>query len=120
MIFLLQSLQNSQTLGQFFDPLYVAGTTKVILSNQGPLLRGIIQAAFESIHTSLLFEHAFPDMTVIGAMVTKAVFDAARNHIAPGGQYNSLASLIHQRLLSHDDYWAKICHLVRSITSSMT
>ena len=102
------------------DLVYVAGTTKVILSNQGPLLRGIIQTAFENIRTSLLFEHAFPDSTVIGAMVMKAVFDAARNHIAPGGRYNSSASFVHQRLLSHDDYRAKICRLVRIITSCMT
>ena len=101
------------------DIVYVASTTKVILSNQGPLLHGIIQSAFKNIRSSLLFEHSFPDTTVVGAMVMKAVFDAARNHIASGGRYNSSVSFVHQCLLSHDDYWAKICCLVRIITSSL-
>ena len=67
------------------DLVYVAGTTKVILSNQGPLLHGIIQCAIDNIRASLLFEHSFPDITVVGAIVTKAVFDATRQYIAPGG-----------------------------------
>ena len=92
---------------------------KVILSNQRPLLHSIIQSAFENIPSSLLFEHLFPDTTVVRAMVMKAVFDAAHNHIAPGGRYNSLASFVHQCLLLHDNYWAKICRLVCIITSSL-
>ena len=101
------------------DIVYIASTMKVILSNQGPQLHSIIQSAFKNIHSSLLFKHLFPDTTIVEAMVMKAVFDATYNHIAPPGQYNSLMLFIHQCLLSHVDYWAKICHLMHIVTSSL-
>jgi hypothetical protein len=99
------------------DLVYVTGTNKVKLSLQSRLLQAIFKDAFENVRRDLLFEHAFPDAVAIPAVVRKALVSAAEANTFCDGRYNASAAAVHQRLLSHDDYQAKMIRLVSSIIS---
>ncbi|KAN0111331.1 hypothetical protein V8E52_008606 [Russula decolorans] len=93
------------------DLVYVTGTNKVKLSLQSRLLQAIFKDAFENVCHDLLFEHAFPDAVAIPAVVRKALVSAAEANMFCDGRYNASAATVHQRLLSHDDYQAKMIRL---------
>ncbi|KAN0102384.1 hypothetical protein V8E52_010847 [Russula decolorans] len=96
------------------DLVYVTGTNKVKLSLQSRLLQAIFKDAFENVRRDLLFEHAFPDAVAIPAVVRKALVSAAEANTFCDGRYNASAAAVHQRLLSHDDYQAKMIRLPRA------
>jgi hypothetical protein len=89
------------------DLCTVPGTNRVTLSVQPPLLRLIIQDAFEHVHASLLFGHAFPDPTATIAAIKDALRSAADSH-------RPTASPIHNRLLLDDVYMTQMSRLVSS------
>ena len=102
------------------DLVHVTGMNKVKLSLQSHLLQAIFHDTFENVRRELLFGHAFPDAVGIPTMMRKCLVAAAKSCTFFEGRYNASAACIHQRLLSHDDYQARMTRLVSSITSSMT
>jgi hypothetical protein len=76
-----------------------------MLTLQTPLIRAIIQDAFDGLRASLLFIHAFLDLSLTLSMISEALADAAKAH--------PRASNIHNRLLADDEYMAKMSRLVR-------
>ncbi|KAN0116229.1 hypothetical protein V8E52_006054 [Russula decolorans] len=96
------------------DLVYVTGMNKVKLSLQSLLLQAIFKDTFENVRRDLLFEHAFPDAVAIPAVVRKALVSAAKANTFCDGRYNASAAAVHQRLLSHDDYQAKMIRLLRA------
>jgi hypothetical protein len=85
--------------------IYVAGTTKVMLTAQRPVMRTVIQDAFENVHASLLFNCAFPDASVIPSIIRDGLVAAAWSNVPR-------ASNIHGRLLVDEEYIAKMSRLV--------
>jgi hypothetical protein len=83
----------------------VPGTTRVTLSIQTPLIRLVIQDAFEHVRASLLFKHAYPNPIVVIGVVKGALLSAAESH-------RPSASSIHNRLLHDDPYMFKMSCLV--------
>jgi hypothetical protein len=83
----------------------VPDTDRVTLSIQTPLIRLVIQDAFEYVRASLLFKHAYPNPTVSVAVVNAALVSAAESH-------RPSASSIHNRLLHDDPYMFKMSRLV--------
>jgi hypothetical protein len=100
------------------DIVYVAGTTKVKLSIQSRPLQEIFHKAFENVRSGLLFVNAFPDAAQLPGVVLRALLDAADGLRIVRGQYNASAACVHQRLLSDEDYQAKMIRLVSSTTTS--
>ena len=102
------------------DLVYAAGTNRVKLSIQRPLLQAIFHDTFENVRCALLFDHAFPDAVNIPRMIRGAIVAAAEAHKFVDGHHNTTASCIHQRLLSDDEYLTKMIRLVSNTTSWMT
>ncbi len=73
------------------DLIYVEGSTKLLLTNQCPLIQAIIQDVIENLRASLLFNNAFPDATITFTLTRDALNAAAESH-KPGG------ALVQQRL----------------------
>lgn len=90
----------------------VLGTNRVILSNQSAIVKGIVQEAIDNVRCYVLFEHTFPNTTVLPAVIWKALVKAAYVHMTLGGHHNPLIACVHQRLLSDDEYQDKVTHLV--------
>jgi hypothetical protein len=82
----------------------VPGTSKVTLSIQCPLLRAVLQDAFENIRISLLFINAFPDAAAIPTVIRTALITSAKSH--------NRASDILKRLLRDENYMASMARLV--------
>jgi hypothetical protein len=78
------------------DILFMAGTNNVKLS-------------------LLLFGYAFPDAIAIPKMVLRSIVGAAEANTFVNGCHNTLAAAVHQRLLSDDEYQAKMIRLVSII-----
>ncbi len=91
------------------DLIYVSGTTKVMLTAQCPVMRTVIQDAFENVHASLLFNCAFPDASVIPSIIRGALVLAAWSNLLR-------ASDIHARLQADNKYLAKMSRLVSPFT----
>jgi hypothetical protein len=85
--------------------IYVGGMTKIMLTAQRPVMWTVIQDAFENVCTSLLFNCALPDTSVIPSMMRDALVAAAWLNMPR-------ASSIHGRLLMDEVYVAKMSHLV--------
>jgi hypothetical protein len=86
--------------------IYVAGTTKVMLTAQCPVMRMVIQDAFENVRASLLFDCALPDASVIPSIIREALIVAARSNMPQ-------ALNIHGRLVMDEVFVAKLSRLVR-------
>jgi hypothetical protein len=93
----------------------MAGTNNVKLSLQRPLLQAIFHAAFDNVRCALLFGYAFPDAIAIPKMVLRSIVGAAEANTFVDGRHNTLAAAVHQRLLSDDEYQAKMIRLVSII-----
>ena len=90
------------------DVVFIPGTNKITLTNQHPLLRAIIQEAFENVWASLLFDHGFPNANIILSLIRESLIAAAETH--------SLKALqIYTCLLTDDEYLEKIIRLVSSL-----
>ena len=94
------------------DLIYLPGTTKVLLTLQLPLIRTVLQDAFENLRASLMFEHTFPDPNSTILFVRKNLVSAARSHLPR-------AVDVHRRLLSDNTYLEKLCCLVSVSLSNM-
>jgi hypothetical protein len=87
----------------------VPGTDRVTLSVQVPLMRLVIQDAFEHVRASLLFRHAYPEPHVVVAVVKESLLAAAASH-------RPAASIIHNRLVHDDPYVFKMSRLVGALS----
>jgi len=87
--------------------IYIPGTTKVMLTLQLPLIRTVLQDAFENLRSSLLIEHAFPDPNLTILFIRKHLVGAARSHLPR-------AVNVHRRLLVDNAYLEKLCRLPRT------
>lgn len=80
-------------------------SNKVMLTMQRPLVRVVIQGAFDMLHVSLLFTNAFPNPSLSVEFVKEALLRSALNHL-PG------AASMYQRLLRDEEYMSKLIPLV--------
>jgi hypothetical protein len=87
------------------DIQFVPGTTRVILTRQGTLLKSVLQDGFENLWASMLFEHAFPDLVLSQNFVRDALVTAA-------ARSGPATASIHQRLLNDNSYLKKLTPLV--------
>ena len=78
------------------DVIFVSGTTRVLLTNQSPIMRSIIQDALENIRVFLLFNNAFPNAITIPSIT--------RNAMVAVAETRQSSSRIYQRLLNDEDY----------------
>jgi hypothetical protein len=78
------------------DLIFVAGTTRVTLTAQQPLLRSVMHDAFDRVRVYLLFNNAFPEATTILSMTRASLVAAA--------QSRERVSSIYQRLLHDEGY----------------
>jgi hypothetical protein len=85
--------------------IYVAGTTRVNLTAQLPVMRTVIQDAFEEVRASMLFNCAFLDASAIPTILKEALIAAALSHVPR-------SSNIYSRLMMDDEYAAKMSRLV--------
>lgn len=90
------------------DIQFVPGTTRVILTRQGNLLRSVLQDGFENLRASMLFEHAFPDLVLAYSFIRDALITAA-------ARSGPATASIHQRLMNDKDYLKKLTPLVSTI-----
>ena len=90
------------------DIIFAPGTNKILLTIQLPLMRSVLQDAFEHVRFYLLFDHAFPD-AVVALEAVKAALASAAN-----GSANPRARNIYNRLMSDEEYAFKMIRLVRS------
>jgi hypothetical protein len=84
--------------------LVYPGTGKVMLTFQRPLMRTVIQDAFELVHCSLLIKNAFPD--------TFIALDVTRDALYAAAESNKRASEIYNRLVIDAEYMTKMTRLV--------
>jgi hypothetical protein len=87
------------------DLIFTPGTNKLTLTQQRPLIRFVIQDAFEYLRASLLFTHAFPDAGVYPARIRAALVAGAKCH------YPKSSEILH-RLMCDDEYLAIMSRLV--------
>jgi len=90
--------------------IYVAGTTKVMLTAQHPVMRTVIQDAFKNVHVSLLFHFAFPDAASIPLIIRDGLITAAWLNVPR-------ASNIYRWLLMDEKYVVRMSHLVSPFTA---
>lgn len=103
-------MNGSQTVGTSVWPvdtdlIYAPGSNKIMLTLQMPLVRTVVQDAFENIRASILFEDAFPDLNLTVLFVRKNLIRAARAHLPR-------AVDIHRRLIRDDRYLDQLSRLV--------
>ena len=78
------------------DVIFVSGITRVLLTNQSPIMHSIIQDALENIWVFLLFNNAFLNAITIPSVTRNAMVAAAETCQS--------SSRIYQRLLNDEDY----------------
>ena len=95
------------------DLIFADGSTKLMLTNQRPLICVIVQDAIENLRASLLFQNAFPDANVAFTLTRDALGVAAENH-KPGG------AIVQWRLQADNEYMARLVSLVCFMTLKTT
>ena len=88
------------------------GTNRMMLMNQRPLIRLIIQDAMDKVRADLLFRHAFPDPAVALSTIRDSLLTSAAHYPS--------ASSIYRRLLFDEAYMTAIVPLVSSPILEMT
>ena len=86
------------------DLIFVPGTTRVLLTQQSPIIHSIIQDAFENTRVYLMFSNAFPDAIIIPLITRDALVAAAKRCQS--------TSRIYQRLLNDEQYVIDMSPLV--------
>jgi hypothetical protein len=86
------------------DLVYVSGTRKVMLTIQRPIMRTVIQDAFERVRRDLLFNNAFPDAFLVLEFTQYGLLTAAQTH--------DRATDIHNRLVCDAEYMNRMIRLV--------
>ncbi|KAN0124305.1 hypothetical protein V8E52_001954 [Russula decolorans] len=87
------------------DLVYVSGTRKVMLTIQRPVMRTVIQDAFERVRRDLLFNNAFPDAFLVLEFTQYGLLTAAQTH--------DRATDIHNRLVCDAKYMNRMIRLPR-------
>ncbi|KAI9431777.1 hypothetical protein H4582DRAFT_2062380 [Lactarius indigo] len=95
------------------DLVFMGSTTKIMLTSQHPLVRGIVQDAIENLRASILFNNAFPDATVAFAFTRDALLTATESHGHGGG-------IVRRRLQVDDKYLTKLISLNMGITGLLS
>ena len=86
------------------DLVFAAGSNKLMLTSQRPLVRAVIQDAIENLRAALLFNNAFPDICFAFTLIKDCLLTSAKNHTGAADILNRL---------QHDaDYILKITPLV--------
>ena len=86
------------------DLIFVPGTTRVLLTQQSPVMHSIIQDAFENTQVYLMFSNAFPDVIIIPSITRDALVAAAK--------HRQSTSRIYQHLLNDEQYVIDMSPLV--------
>ena len=89
------------------DLIFLPGTRKLTLTLQHPLLRAIVQDAFENLQAYLLLDHSFPDATALPTVIRGCLIVASTESQHPQG----LA--VRERLVNDDVYLDRLSRLVR-------
>ncbi|KAN0140619.1 hypothetical protein V8E53_001828, partial [Lactarius tabidus] len=84
--------------------VFAAGSTKLMLLNQCPIVRAVIQEVIENLWAALLFTNAFPDICSALTLIKDCLFTAALR-LKPG------ASEVLHRLTNNQDYLLRITPL---------
>ncbi|KAN0141184.1 hypothetical protein V8E53_000940 [Lactarius tabidus] len=87
--------------------VFAAGSHKLMLLNQRPIVRAVIQEAIENLRAALLFTNAFPDVCSALTLIKDCLFTAALC-LKPG------ASEVLHRLTNDQDYLLRITPLPRA------
>jgi hypothetical protein len=87
------------------DIVFVEGTNRVILTLQRPLIRSVVQEGFETLRAHLLFDHAFPDGSMISSLIKESLLQGAMSKMPR-------AAVIYQRLVCDEDYARRLWPLV--------
>jgi hypothetical protein len=94
------------------DIIYYPGSNRLLFALQGPLLRGVLQDAFEVLRATLLFDDAYPDAIVMPLIVRQSLLAAAeKQHLR--------AAAVCKRLMDDVEYLTTLINLASSITSNM-
>ena len=93
------------------DLVVSPGTNKVTLTIQRPLIRMILQDAFENLRVSLLFKHAFPDAVLIPTFISLALIAATKAQ-------RTRALDIYKRLICDEGYLVQLARLVSYMISN--
>ena len=88
------------------DLVFPPGVTKLMLTSQQPLIRAVIQDAFENMRASLMFNNTFPDGILALTLAKESVIIAADN-LKPG------TAVVQHRLEADDEYLARMAQPVR-------
>jgi hypothetical protein len=94
------------------DICFQPGTSKVMLTNQRPLLRVIITEAMEQVRADLLFNYAFPNPLV--------ALTSIRNSLITCGSRVPNAETFYRRLLFDEQYMTALIPLVSFLNSGAT
>ncbi|KAF8257516.1 hypothetical protein EI94DRAFT_1757861 [Lactarius quietus] len=86
------------------DLVFPSGSTKLLLLNQRPMVRAIIQEGIENLRAALMFTDAFPGLCSMLTLVKDSLFTAAMHHM-PG------AMEMLNRLTRDQEYLLKITPL---------
>ncbi|KAN0130984.1 hypothetical protein V8E53_011117 [Lactarius tabidus] len=89
--------------------VFAAGSHKLMLLNQRPIVRAVIQEAIENLRAALLFTNAFPDVCSALMLIKDCLFTAALC-LKPG------ASEVLHRLTNDQDYLLRITPLLSNYT----
>jgi len=84
--------------------LFLLGMRKVMLTVQRPIMRMVIQDAFEEVQWESMFNHAFPDTFMALELTWNGLLKAAKSH--------DRAMDIHCRLVCDADYMNRMTRLV--------
>jgi len=90
------------------DVIYHSGSNKLLFALQGPLLRGILQDAFEILRATLLLDHAYPDAIVVPLIIRESLLTAAEKQ-------HPRAAAVRKRLMDDVEYLTTLIHLVSSV-----
>ncbi|KAN0141246.1 hypothetical protein V8E53_001002 [Lactarius tabidus] len=95
------------------DLVLAAGSSKLLLLSQRPIVRAVIQEAIENLRAGLLFSNAFPDVCNALTLIKDCLLTAALR-LKPG------ATEMLKRLTHDQDYLLKITPLVHFQEFEMT
>jgi hypothetical protein len=68
------------------DLIFADNSTRIMLTNQHPLLQVIILEVIENVCACLLFENAFPDFMLVILFIKQSLITAAEAH-KPGAEH---------------------------------
>ena len=95
------------------DLVLAAGSSKLSLLAQHPIVRAVIQEAIDNLQAALVFTNAFPDICNALTLIKDCLLDAALC-LKPG------ATEMLERLKHDQDYVLKITPLVSVLEFNMT